>query len=256
MEGAVRVFAGEFNRSSLSVQAPETVGIPYIVTPTGAWCRTMYLSGALTEVSGSSDMLRCRLADPTGAFDLVVGGGRSELADAFRRIAVPSFITVTGSARIYQKNGTSTCSLRPDSVHVVDRTVRDIWVLRTADLTMRRLERLSGAILGQPADEQVRVAIEHYHPTHEQVREFIALVELALSVVQLPATLPLAPVDHRELIIRILKENQGERGITIDEVIALAGLQGIPSHTAEGTINDLIREDECYQPQKGTIKLL
>jgi uncharacterized protein len=256
MEGAVRVFAGEFNRSSLSVQSPETGGAPYVVTPTGAWCRSMYLSGALTEVSGSSDMLRCRLADPTGAFNLVIGGGRSEIADVFRRITIPSFITVTGRAQIYRKNSSSTCSVRPESVHVVDRAVRDIWVLRTSDATIRRLERLSGAILGQPVDELVRVTVKHYHPTYEQVREFIAMVESALSIVELPATMPEAPVDCREIIITILKDNQGERGIAIDEVIALAGLQGVPADVAHATINDLIREDEFYQPQKGAIKLL
>jgi hypothetical protein len=169
---------------------------------------------------------------------------------------VPSFITVTGRAQIYQKNGTCTCSLRPESVHVVDRPVRDIWVLRTADLTIRRLERLSGAILGQQGDEQVRVAVEHYHPTYEQVREFIAMVESAVSVVQQPATMPEIPSDYRGIIITILKEKQGERGIAIDEVIAHAGLQGVPACSAQATINDLIHEDEVYQPQKGTIKLL
>lgn len=256
MEGAVRVFAGEFNRSSLSVQSSETGGGPYVVTPTGAWCRSMYLSGALTEVSGSSDMVSCRLADPTGTFDLVIGGGRSEIADEFRRIAVPSFITVTGRAQIYQKNGSCSCSLRPESVHVVDRAVRDTWVLHTSDATIRRLEHLSGAIFGQPVDEKVRVAVAHYHPTYEQVREFIAMVESALSVVQQPATIPEIPADYRGIIIMILKEKQGERGIAIDDVIALAGLQGVPAGAAQATINDLIGEDEFYQPQKGTIKLL
>jgi RPA family protein len=256
MEGAVRVFAGEFNRSSLSVQSSETGGGPYVVTPTGAWCRSMYLSGALTELSGSSDMVSCRLADPTGTFDLVIGGGRSEIADEFRRIAMPSFITVTGRAQIYQKNGSCSCSLRPESVHVVDRAVRDTWVLHTSDATIRRLEHLSGAIFGQPVDEQVRVAVAHYLPTYEQVREFIAMVESALSVVQQPATIPEIPADYRGIIIMILKEKQGERGIAIDDVIALAGLQGVPAGAAQATINDLIGEDEFYQPQKGTIKLL
>ena len=46
----------------------------WVVTPGGAWCRSLYLCGALTEVAEIADVLHCRLADPTGAFDIVAGG--------------------------------------------------------------------------------------------------------------------------------------------------------------------------------------
>ena len=91
MEGAARVFAGDFSGSTLSVQADNEQSAAFVVTPCGIWCRVVYLSGAITEITETGDMLRCRLADPTGAFNLVIGGRNSPLAEQFRKIPVPSF---------------------------------------------------------------------------------------------------------------------------------------------------------------------
>ena len=67
--------------------------------PGGAWCRSLYLCGALTEVAEIADVLHCRLADPTGAFDIVAGGRRGPVAEQIRAIPVPSFVAVTGTAQ-------------------------------------------------------------------------------------------------------------------------------------------------------------
>lgn len=257
MEGAVRVFAGEFNRSTITVHATDAGGPAYVVTPGGAWCHLMFLAGALTEVSGTGDMLRCRLADPTGAFDLVAGGGaRSELSGTFKTITVPSFLTIVGRAQMFMKDGSCTLFVRPDSVMVVDRAVRDIWVIRTADLTLGRLERLAGVLRGQPTDPRTRTTVEHYRTTPEQLRELACMVESALSSVQKIDAAGSSPATPREIIIGILREKQGPRGILVEEVIALAGLRGVPADAAKGAIEALIRDDECYQPHKGAIKLL
>ena len=103
MEGAVRVFAGEFCASTLSVQDEDTAGAAWVVTPSGGWCRLMYIAGALTEREENGDMLYCRIADPTGAFDLVIGGRNTAVAEAFKKLPLPSFVTVTGRAQMYRK---------------------------------------------------------------------------------------------------------------------------------------------------------
>jgi RPA family protein len=186
MEGAARVFAGEFNRSTLTVQNPDPTGPPRVVTPGGAWCHLIYLSGALTEVSGNGDMLRCRISDPTGVFEVVIPRVRSGLFTMVKKMPVPSFVALTGTAQIYQRKGLHMLSVRPESVQLVDRTVRDIWVLRTADITLERLERLAKAMRGQPADPQSRTVIEHYRTTPETVQELVRMVESALSTVGTP----------------------------------------------------------------------
>ncbi len=108
----------------------------------------MFLSGTLTEVSETGDMVNSRIADPTGVFNLVIGGRNTALADVFRNLPLPSFITVTGRSQMYQKDGRFVLSVRPDSVQNVNRQVRDQWVLSTAQSTLGRLFLMNQALQG------------------------------------------------------------------------------------------------------------
>jgi RPA family protein len=256
MEGAARVFAKEFSQSTLTIQKSDPGEPSWVVTPSGAWCHVMFLTGALTEISEEGDILRCRVSDPTGVFEVVVGGIRAELFTMVRKIPVPSFLAIVGTAQMYQRKGSCRLSVRPDSIQIVDRTVRDTWVARTADLTLDRLEQLATAIRGQTIDPRSQTTVKHYRTTPEQVQEILEMVVFALSSIQISASRVQAPLNPGELILAIIKDHQGARGITIDEVITLAGLKGISAKTTTEIIRDLIRGDECYQPQKGTIKLL
>ncbi len=159
MEGAARVFAGEYNSSTLSIQDDDPGNPAWVVTPGGAWCRSMFLSGAITEVTESGDMVHTRLADPTGAFDLVIGGRNTPLAETICTIPVPSFVTVSGRAQMYVKSGVVHVSVRPDHIRKVDRQVRDQWVLVTAKSTLVRLRLINLAILGTCTDTHILTAI-------------------------------------------------------------------------------------------------
>jgi RPA family protein len=216
----------------------------------------MYLSGALTEVFENSDMLRCRISDPTGVFEVVIPGVRSELFTIVKKTPVPSFVAITGTAQMYQRKGLHMLSVLPESVQVIDRTVRDIWVLRTADMTLERLEPLAKAMRGQPTDPQSRTVIQHYRLTPETVQEFVRMVESALSSVGTLVPSAQSLMDPHELVLTIIREHQGASGINVQDVIDYSALQGVSADTAAGVIKDLISQDECYQPQKGVLKLL
>ena len=123
MEGAARVFAGDFSGSTFSVPADDAGSPAWVVTPGGAWCRSVYLCGALTEVIETADVLHCRLADPTGAFDVVSGGRRAAITEQLHAIPVPSFIAVTGTAELYRKKRRG-CSLGPARLRAGDRPGR------------------------------------------------------------------------------------------------------------------------------------
>src|SRR5665647_71708 len=105
MEGSVRVFAGEYDGSTLSVPGDDSQSPAWVVTPGGAYCRFMFLSGTLTEVTETGDMVHTRIADPTGVFNLVIGGRKYPLAETIRTLTVPSFVTVTGRVQMYLKEG-------------------------------------------------------------------------------------------------------------------------------------------------------
>lgn len=256
MEGATHVFASEVNRATLLVPGSEAQSPAWVVTPGGAWCRLLYLAGALTEVSERGDLLHCRLADPTGAFDLVIGGRSSAIGDIFRKITVPSFVTVSGTAQCYQKNGSIVVTVRPDHVQQVDRRVRNAWVLETAEKTIARLEALLCVIEGTPVDERACTVIRHYALTKDHLREHLAMVECAVKGVQPVESGPDVPIDPRELVLEMMREETSPRGIALQEIIDRAGTRGITAEATLGAIEALIVDDECYQPQKGYVRLL
>ena len=168
MEGAARVFAGDFREATFAVPDEGSESSAWVVTPGGAWCRSLYLCGALTEVTEVTDVLFCRLADPTGAFDLVTGGRRGAVAEQLRAIPVPSFVAVTGIAQLYKKNGSWAVSVRPEYIRVIDKATRNRWIVTAADMTLARIERLLALLDGDTGDARATRVIRHYGLTREQ----------------------------------------------------------------------------------------
>ncbi|MGA2912053.1 MAG: hypothetical protein ABSE07_00890 [Methanoregula sp.] len=256
MEGTARVFAGEYGGSTLSFPDDDPGSPAWVVTPGGAWCRSMFLSGALTEVTESGDMVHTRMADPTGAFDLVIGGRNTPLAVTFCKIPVPSFITVSGRAQMYVKNGIVNLSVRPDQIRIVDRMVRDQWVLVTAKSTLRRLNLINLAMLGSYTDKRALAAIRHYSITKARLQELAIMVEGAVQTVRSAGCETSSPPDIRMLVMELMTAGNGPRGIAVEEIIRLATARGASSEAVLTTIESLIINDECYQPQKGFVKPL
>lgn len=255
MEGSVRVFAGEFDGSTLSVLSDDSQNPAWVVTPTGAFCRLMYLSGALTEVTETGDMVYTRIADPTGAFTLVIGGRNTALAETFRKFPVPSFVTVTGRAQMYQKDGTVMVSIRPDYVQQVDRAVRDRWVLSTALSTLERLILMHRVMGGTCTDDRILAAFHHYAITKTRLRELAGMVESAVNAVSPEAGSTVQP-DAKSLIMGIILAGSGPRGISVDQIIKEAAESGVSRDVVLAGIEALIIDDECYQPLKGFVKPL
>ena len=256
MEGAARVFAGEYNGSTLSIQDDDPGNPAWVVTPGGAWCRSLFLSGALTEVLASGDMVHSRVADPTGAFDLVIGGRNTPLAETFCKIPVPSFVTVSGRAQMFVKNGMVHLSARPDHVRIVDRLVRDQWVLVTARSTLGRLNLINLAMQGSSTDTRILGAIRHYSITRARLQELARMVEGAVQTVHAPVCEISVPHDIRTMVMDLMAAGNGPRGMAVEEIIRQATESGASREAVLSAIESLITDDECYQPQKGFVKLL
>jgi RPA family protein len=256
MEGFIRVFAGEYGGSTLSIQGIDSQSPPWVVTPGGGYCRFMFLSGTLTEVSETGDMVNSRIADPTGVFNLVIGGRNTALAETFRNLPIPSFVTVTGRSQMYQKDGRYVLSVRPDSVQNVNRQVRDQWVLSTAQSTLGRLFLMNQALQGACPDERVLAAFHHYSITKFRLKEFAAMVVEAVNTVQtVVCGLPVQQ-DVRTRVMDLIRAGSGPKGISVDEIITQGAACGISRESALAIIESLIIDDECYQPLKGFVKPL
>ena len=255
MDGAARVFAGEYSGSTLSIQ-DDLQNPAWVVTPGGAWCRSMFLSGALTEVTESGDMVHTRMADPTGAFNLVIGGRNTPLAEIFCKVPVPSFVTISGRAQMYVKNGVSNVTVRPEQIRIVDRHVRDQWVLVTAKSTLMRLTLINLAMTSSCADTRILTAIRHYSITRDRLRELALMVERALQTVRSDSGEPAVQPDIRTLVMELMAAGDRPEGIAVEEILRVATDRGVSRESVLTVLESLITDDECYQPRKGFVKPL
>jgi len=180
-EVAWRVFAEEYNSSSLEHTGEGEKPVSYIVTPLGARVNRMFVVGVVTDIEDLGEpgkpRYRARVTDPTGTFYISAGEFQPAAAAALSKIQPPAFVAIVGKSRAYTpEEGVKYLSIRPERIAVVDAAARERWVLETAKSTLRRAEALKDAMrmaqptvgelvkLGHPenlADGVVR-ALEYY----------------------------------------------------------------------------------------------
>jgi len=259
MEGTVEcLFAGELERSDLVVTTEGGDGQPALLTLTGLVVRRISIAGVLTEVEGKGgDYLQARVADPTGTFSLSSGWHRPEVTGALAKIEPPAFVAITGSPVLSSRGPARGAVLFPEAVAVVDRPARDTWVITTAEATLGRLERLSGALAGVARDPSLSQAITHYRITPTFLGEMANLVEAALSSVTPvpPAGIPVAHREDPKAIVLAFLAAWPKEAIPLGEVLAELGKHGISAGEGEGAVKELLDEGECYAPRKGTLRL-
>lgn len=257
MEGAVRLFAGEYSQATLSVPDGDDKSALWVVTPSGGFCRQVFIAGALLEVHEQGDMISFRVADPTGGFDCVSGGNTSLLAESVRMIPLPSFVSVLGRAQLYRREGKPVVTIRPERIQVIDRRTRDQWVITTSRATLERLKMIYDATKGSCTDKRVLQAYSHYSPTPDILDKLAGLVADALASVRpVQEPEPAAEANPRDTIMDYLREKSGPRGISVEDILAMSLTHGISRNAALAAIESLIVDDECYQPQKGFVKPL
>jgi len=250
MEPVGRIFAGELGASTHVARAEGPVTGTYLVSPGGAWCHRIFLAGALTEVRRYGDVTGIRVADSTGTFRLSASPRQQEVLSTVSLLEPPAFVACTGIARMSR----SGVSIQPESLHVVDRTIRDAWVIGTAARTLERLERFCDFLDGKSDDRRFAAAAAHYETDRLVLRHLAGLVDAALSTIRggLPAG-EVKPVDPRSVMIDLLAAS-GEAprdGLVRDGVCA--GLSGVE---AERIVDLLLEEGECYEPRPGVLRPL
>jgi uncharacterized protein len=144
-EPARRVFAGELRECRYQFKDGEDEKSPtFVLLPTGERCNRIFLVGTLTEKTrqGEQNMFyRGRVVDPTGTFFVMAGSYQPEAMQQLAKIETPAFVAVIGKPNLYQKpEGAVMVSVRVESITVVDKDTRDIWVLDAAEHTLDRIE--------------------------------------------------------------------------------------------------------------------
>jgi RPA family protein len=147
---AWRVFAGEFNDSSVEIKSEKEMTPSFVVTPLGAKVNRVFIIGVLTDVeniSENGELIRAHISDPTGVFTLYSGQYQKEVTDVLSKIEVPAFVAVIGKARTYSpEEGTVFVSIRPERIMEVSPDIRDKWILETCRNTKDRIEAIMEAM--------------------------------------------------------------------------------------------------------------
>ena len=203
-EVARRVFAAEFDDATLSYSESDEERAPnYVVTPTGARVNRLFGVGALTEVERvNDDVLRGRIADPTGAFVTYGGQYQPDAAAFLERATPPCFVAITGKGRTYQPDDSDRIftSVRPESLTEVDADTRDRWVTVAAEATLDRIATMAAALDIDARGDDLRtelesrgvdaalasgvtLAIDHYRPTDHYLEAVRTLAVQSLELV-------------------------------------------------------------------------
>jgi len=192
-EVAWRVFAGEYNDSTLRQQSVEEFAPAYVITPLGAKINRLYVVGVITDVENigtdAEPMWRARISDPTGVFYLYAGQYQPEASQAIAKLTFPAFAAVVGKSRTYETDdGSMYVSIRPEAIREVDAETRDRWTLEGVKGLKRRLEAMEEAQkmefpsveelgklgYGKRLAEGIISALEHYGPVElDRYREMM-----------------------------------------------------------------------------------
>ncbi|MDO8724751.1 MAG: DNA-binding protein [Candidatus Methanoperedens sp.] len=149
-EVAWRIFAWEFNRSTLHISEGDERAPNYIITPTGVKCNRLFIVGVVTEVENigkDNSLWRGRVADPTGVFTVYAGHYQPEAAIFLSELNIPAYVAVVGKARKFEpEDGSVYTSVRPEEMNNADEKLRDRWVLDTAERTLERIKYVEDAL--------------------------------------------------------------------------------------------------------------
>lgn len=252
MEPAERVFAQDFSAAWHTADSGDGRGGSYVVTPGAAWCRRLFIVGALTERRGSGEIVQARIADPTGAFRVSADWQSPDAVETLGYIEPPAFVAVTGRAALTGSGERACVNVEAEAINVVNRTARDLWVLSTAGATLDRLEALRDG-----RDERAAAARRLYGITDEGIRGMAAMVRTALATVRPDTAVgEIAPLAGRDLLLDALEGEGGARGIGFEDAVAAGVRSGLSAREARAALEELLAAGECYQPSSGMIKLI
>jgi RPA family protein len=257
MEAAARVFAGEFNLTTLEVEANEPGDSTGVITPGGLHCTRLFISGALISVEGSKgEGMHARLADPTGVFGISTDWRDDHVSSILAYFTPPVFVTAIGMARLFRRGGKAIPGVTLSEIREAGRDVRDTWVIHTAADSLIRLRALQAAVSGGPSPGDMNRVISHYRVDRQMIHCLAGIARSALDKVTPISGGAISPREDREVICEIITTQSGPRGIAVTDLISRAGTRGLDEAAVTRVLEALIREDECYQPSPGIIKLL
>ncbi|MFW6141935.1 MAG: RPA family protein [Candidatus Saliniplasma sp.] len=286
-EVAWRIFAEEFNRSTLETGGDEERSPSYVVTPLGAKVNRVYVVGVLTETENigtpAEPMWRARVTDPTGTYFVSAGQYQPSVATALANLEPPTFVAVVGKANTYRPDEeTILVNLRGELIKEVSEEQRNYWILESAKSLKRRLEAISEASnmedvsieelmdLGYDANlaDGIKKAIEHYGPP--SFEKYWRMIEDSLRYI-LPEYERTSEEPQEEdaeedkeieeEVMRVIEELEDmaehDNGVEYEKVMTkVMDSEDIGQDKFEEAVNSLRSNGKVYEPVLGNLKII
>jgi hypothetical protein len=293
-EIAYRIFAGEYNRSTVRI-SPEANRMPsHVLTELGTRVNRLFVVGVLTDaeqINEAKEVWRAHLSDPTGMFTLYSGLYQPDVSVVLKEVETPVYLAVVGKAHTYEpEEGKTFVSLRPEQVKVVSESIRNYWALETYKHTKRRLEGMEEALqmkeptqsalvkLGYPKklaqgiidaiQSYKEIDCEYYRGMLQDAFSYLSQ-QIEASKSQAPtkklAEEPIKPTPSIEeeskekeaieaKILEIIKELETDQGVQWNSIIERGEKEGINKYALEEAISSLMDKGLVYEPFLGWIK--
>lgn len=299
---ALRMFAVEFSQSSLPIVGQGEFDPSFVVSRLGAMTSRMLVAGVIDNMerrdTESGPGYRGRLRDSTGLHMFDVTPFTPELhADAEEILARFErgdrfLVLMLGRSRHYEtEDGGVFTSIRAEGFREIDVTRYHVWLARTADATMRRIDSYrKSRELGKSESEYKSGGIptdliqgllrsrEHYGDIDDSVYEVAVMRAISMSEglsppeEKMPSSQPVEmspapqqPVDSlegdearkkaKEIILQSLSIS--DNPIDYDTLIRACSDVGIVRLTAEEVIDDLRDVEALIQePEFGFFEIL
>lgn len=284
-EVAWRIFAREFNDSTLEIKGEDERSPSHLITPLGAQVNRVYAVGVLTEIENKGTpeepLWRARVTDPTGTFFISAGQYQPNVATTLANMEPPLFVAVVGKVSTYEPDEeTFLTSVRAELVKEATEEQRDYWILEAAKGLKERIEMASEAkrmeevsaeeLIELGYDEKLASGIkkskEHYPSI--PLERYERMLEDALRYV-LPEyeSTSLEDVveeeeseekdeELEELVLEIIESmEEGENGVQYEDVMNRAmEEENISQDDFEEVVNDLRSSGKIYEPVLGNLK--
>ena len=237
-EVAWRIFAWEFNRSTLHISEGDERAPNYIITPTGVKCNRLFIVGVVTEVENigkDNSLWRGRVADPTGVFTVYAGHYQPEAAIFLSELNIPAYVAVVGKARKFEpEDGSVYTSVRPEEMNNADEKLRDRWVLDTAERTLERIKYLEDALSSGKSGNDLKEylirkgtnvvladgavkAIEHYKNLDKTIVELKTAVIRAIETVVSERGDQSAETQKEPHPVEIIRPPETDKAVSIED---------------------------------------
>lgn len=143
---AQHVFARELSQSTFQFKESDAEMAPnYVLLPSGEKANRIVMIGTLTDTEQKSGQWMAEITDPTGkAYVYASDQYQTEIHDRISQLTVPEYVVVIGKPNVFgsEEEGGKKVSIRPESLYTIDEAFRHVWVGKTAEHTLDRIENL------------------------------------------------------------------------------------------------------------------